>query len=63
MIPYLERVHSIFWSEWFWLPGNTTWEVLENKPGSDTYFPEIKDLLVAVGVGLGLYVFRQLYEK
>jgi hypothetical protein len=58
-----EWIHSVFWSEWFWLPNNTKWENLKNKPGSGVYFPETKDLLVAVGVGLVLYLFRQLYEK
>ncbi|XP_045170120.2 ceramide synthase 6-like isoform X2 [Mercenaria mercenaria] len=63
MVWLFERLYAIFWSEWFWLPRNTTWDILKNKPGSGKYFPETKDLLVAVGVALALYVFRLLYEK
>lgn len=58
-----ERLNSVFWSEWFWLPSNTTWSSLKNKPGSGVYYPENKDLLVTVALALVLYLIRQLYEK
>ncbi|KAL4222172.1 Ceramide synthase 5 [Mactra antiquata] len=58
-----ERLNSIFWNEWFWLPDNTTWAKLKNVPGSGVYYPETKDLLVTVVLALVLYLIRQLYEK
>ena len=33
-----------FWSEDWWLPGNTTWVDLENSADSAEYFPQLRDL-------------------
>ncbi|XP_052247343.1 ceramide synthase 6-like isoform X2 [Dreissena polymorpha] len=59
----LERTRSVFWSEWFWFPPNASWSLLENKPGSDIYYPQTSDLFVSFGVAIGLYLFRLFYEK
>lgn len=53
-----------FWDEYYWFPGNRSygWKDLVNKPGSKTYFPDLKDLHWALLLGIILIGVRYLIE-
>lgn len=56
--------YGIFWNEWFWFPANRShgWKSLENKPGSNQYLPDVKDLHWSLVLGLALIGVRYVLE-
>ncbi|KAL5007542.1 hypothetical protein ScPMuIL_016348 [Solemya velum] len=62
MASLLTEAKAIFWSEWFWFPGNVTWSDLENKEGG-IYHPQVSDLLIPFPLAVLIYVIRQCVER
>lgn len=57
-------LYDTIWDETFWFPSNRShgWKDLVNKPGSNIYLPEIKDLNWALVLGVVLIGIRYLIE-
>ncbi|XP_067931958.1 ceramide synthase 5-like [Watersipora subatra] len=51
-----------FFTERFWLPGNTTWNELRNIPGDHTYIPQAYELTLIFPAAAGLFIIRKLFE-
>ncbi|XP_052801525.1 ceramide synthase 2-like isoform X2 [Mya arenaria] len=60
----IELLYNTFWDERFWFPANRShsWKSLENVPGSKTYYPDVKDLNLALLLGVALIVVRYLLD-
>ena len=54
----LHEIKGAFFSDKFWLPPNTTWEVFEGDNR-----PHIKDLWWGVPIGVLILIFRVFFER
>ena len=59
-----QYLYDTFWDERFWFPSNRThsWKSLENVPGSNVYYPDMKDLHWSLLLGVALIGIRYLLE-
>ena len=51
-----------FWSKWFWLPDDYTWDDFKNTDNG-IYHPQVSDLLVPVLLAILLCVIRIIFER
>lgn len=54
---------KLFFNEWFWHAENVTWEDLQNKPNSDIYIPQPRDLWIIFPVAGLIFTARLLFER
>lgn len=52
-----------FWSSDFWLPGNITWDDISNGTRNGITYPDYRDLIIAIVIGLLIIEFRKIYTK
>ncbi|XP_052812131.1 ceramide synthase 2-like [Mya arenaria] len=61
-------LYDILWDDKIWFPENSTgtmygWKDLQNQPGSDVYFPELRDLNLSILLGAVLILVRFIFER
>lgn len=49
------------WSESFWLPPNTTWDVLSRN--ETVFYPDANDLWLPIPIAVGLFLIRLTWER
>ncbi len=59
----LAWLYEAFWNERVWLPPNTTWKDLENKPGDTVVKPQASDLWMALPLAVIIYGVRYVVMK
>jgi len=52
---------EMFWSEYFWLPAETSWADLRRN--ETVFYPDASDMLIPIPMAVGLFVIRLLWER
>ena len=62
MAEFINRVRAAFWSEYVWLPPNTTWATYANKADGIQY-AQFNDLYYSVITAFALLLIRFTLER
>lgn len=63
MFIYIRKALDVFWSEYVWLPPNTTWADLVPNSSSGVRHTDYRDLLYPLPMALVMLVLRYIFEK
>lgn len=62
MIEHISKLKSSFWSEYIWLPPNTTWQTYERK-GDGIQYAQFDDLYYSIVTAVVLSIIRFTLER
>ena len=56
-----DKIYSIIWSEYFWLPPNVTWAHLDSR--DDIHIAKPRELVFSFVIAVALFIARLLWER
>lgn len=63
MAYYFQKISETFWSEYIWLPPNTTWADIAPDSSNVIHHADHKHLLYPLPMALVILVLRYFLEK
>lgn len=60
---YIRKALDLFWSEYVWLPPNTTWADLAPNASSEVQHTDYRDLLYPLPMAIVMLLIRYTLEK